>query len=340
MSRDIKAWTFTHGGYPNALQQTVLPLATGPPKPTEIRVRTKAASINPVDVQLMSYPLLSHIPGFLVPPQKGVGEDFAGVVEKAGAGSGFKRGDEVFGIGPFVPTGTLQEVVHADLKTSVVARKPAPWSWGQAAALPLVWLTARTAIARVETHVARGNKRVAVLGGSSSCGMYAVRMARQRGWAVAATCSARNADFVRGLGADETIDYATADVGARVRGFAPDAVIDFVGGTAGLAAGAPRYVTFVGDKTDRAAPGGRYIYLWNPRMLLRALAGRVGVGPEYTCANLEFNADFLTEALSLAAEDIVVDSVFSFGDVREALDKLVKGRVRGKIVITFGEGDK
>ncbi|KAF3063537.1 Reticulon-4-interacting protein 1, mitochondrial [Daldinia childiae] len=326
----MKAWTWTRGGYPGALQQSTLPSDTGPLKSSEIRVGTKAASINPVDVQLMSYPLISHLPAFLVPPQKGVGEDFSGVVEEAGSNSGFKIGDEVLGITPFLPGGTLQETTQIDTKVSAVVRKPTGWSWDQAAALPLVWLTARTTIARAESHVKSG--KIVILGGSSSCGTYAVYLAKQRGWTVKASCSGRNADFVRSMGADDIIDYTTTNVPEQVKAFAPDAIIDFVGGTECLGI-SKAYVTVVGDKTDRLSPGGRYIYLWNPQMLLRAVVGKIGLGQSYTCINLEFSTSFLKELLDLPKDKIVIDSVFEFDQVKEAFDKLNTGRVRGKLVI-------
>lgn len=57
-----------------------------------------------------------------------MGEDFSGIVEEAGTNSGFKSGDEVFGIIPFIPGGTLQETIRIDTNASVVVRKPTDWS--------------------------------------------------------------------------------------------------------------------------------------------------------------------------------------------------------------------
>ncbi|KKY33989.1 putative reticulon-4-interacting protein mitochondrial precursor [Diaporthe ampelina] len=331
MGGEINAWTFTHGGYPKALQQSTLPADTQPLKPSEIRVKTYAASINPVDVQLMGFPLWPYLPGFVLPPHKGVAEDFSGVVQEAGPGSGFKPGDGVLGIGPFLPGGTLQETIRLDTKNgSVVVPKPADWSWEQAAALPLVWLTARTLIAEVESHVKNG--RVAVLGGSSATGMYAVHLAARRGWAVAASCSGRNADLVRGMGAGEIVDYTTESVPGRLREFAPDVIIDCVGGTECLGI-ARRYATIVGDKTNRFTMGGANTYLWNPQMVLRALLGRFGLGPSYTCVNLEFKYPYLEEILSLPKDKIIIDNTFDFNQVREAFDRLNTGRARGKVIV-------
>lgn len=331
MAGKINAWTFTHGGYPKALQQSTLPPDTKPLKATEIRVKTYAASINPVDAQLMGFPLWPYLPSFLIPSEKGVAEDFSGVVQEAGPDSGFKPGDEVLGICPFLPGGTLQETIRLDTnKGSVVVPKPAEWSWEQAAALPLVWLTARTVIAEAEGHVKKG--RVAVLGGSSATGMYVVHLASRRGWTVAASCSGRNAEFVRSMGARETVDYTAESVPDRLREFAPDVIIDCVGGTECLGI-AKRYVTIVGDKTNRYTMGGANTYLWNPQMVLRALLGRVGFGPSYTCVNLEFKYPFLEEILSLPKDTIIIDSTFDFNQVREAFDRLNTGRTRGKVIV-------
>jgi len=154
----MKAWTHTYGGYPKALNQTGLPSDIAPLKPSEIRIRTQAASINPVDAQLMAFPLLPYLPNFIMPTHKGVGEDFSGVVEEAGKNSGFKAGDEVFGIVYFLPGGTLQETIRIDTisKESVVLVKPAGWSFVQAAAVPLVWLTAQSTIAQAGSYVKNG----------------------------------------------------------------------------------------------------------------------------------------------------------------------------------------
>lgn len=114
---------------------------------------------------------------------------------------------------------------------------------------PLVYLTARTCIEGITTHASQGSK-VVVLGGSSSTGLYVVQLAKQMGFRVLATCSARNADFVRSLGAEVVVDYSTQSVPEQVKRWAPRAIVDCVGGTECLGL-APRYVTIVGDKTSR-----------------------------------------------------------------------------------------
>ncbi|KAK8090994.1 hypothetical protein PG994_000499 [Apiospora phragmitis] len=319
-SPGMEAWTYTSGGYPAALQRATIPSYEAPPKPDQLRICVKAASLNPVDAQLMGNPLWPYISEAIVRSHKGVGEDFSGVVEEAGASSGFKPGDEVFGIAPFLPEGMLQETVQIDVKSSsaVVLPKPADWSWEQAAAVPLVWITAQTCIA--------------ILGGSSNCGIYAVHIAKQRGWEVAATCSGKNADHVRSMGADTVIDYTTTEVSEQVKAFAPDATLDFVGGVECLGL-TNRYVTVVGDKTSRLAIGGRLVYLWNPQMVLRALLGRMGLGFSYTCINLEVKHPNLEGVLRLPKDKIFIDSTYAFEQAMEAFDRLNSSCARGKVII-------
>jgi NADPH:quinone reductase-like Zn-dependent oxidoreductase len=92
--KHIRAWTSTHERYPKALRRSTL---TSPsiPAATEINVRVKAAALNPVDIQLMNLPVWKYLPGSIAPSDKGIGEDFSGIVEAAGKHSGFEPGDEV-----------------------------------------------------------------------------------------------------------------------------------------------------------------------------------------------------------------------------------------------------
>jgi NADPH:quinone reductase-like Zn-dependent oxidoreductase len=267
---------------------------------------------------------------------KGIGKDFSGVVLAAGVESGFEKGDEVFGLFMSSKYGTLAEVAVVDVSQkageAVVLKKPESWSWNQAAALPLVWLTARTSIAGVEDYMT-SSKKVVVLGGSSATGMHTVYLAAQRGWTVLSTCSSRNADFVSALGAQKVIDYTSTSVPDAVRDFHPDAIIDCVGGTECLGI-APRYITIVGDKTSRSSMGGSALYLTSPRMVLRKLLGMVGWGEVYDCIILAHEPGYLQEAVdTLEPERIVVDSTFGFEKVKEAFERLDTGRARGKVVV-------
>jgi NADPH:quinone reductase-like Zn-dependent oxidoreductase len=269
---------------------------------------------------------------------KGIAKDFSGSVISAGASSGFKKDDEVFGLYMSMSRGTLSEVAVIDVAPSageaVVLKKPKEWSWNEAASLPLVWLTARTTIAGVESYVEKGSgNKLVVLGGSSATGMYTVWLAKQRGWTVLSTCSGRNTDFVKDLGADTVVDYTSSSVPNAVKTFSPAAIIDCVGGTEclGLAA---RYITIVGDKTSRSSMGGSMLYLVSPRMVLRKLLGAIGWGEHYDCIILKQDAGYLQEAVDTLTKDrILIDSSFEFDRVKEAFERLNTGRARGKVVV-------
>lgn len=271
---------------------------------------------------------------------KFVARDFSGVVLATSPEvKDFTKGDEVCGLIPdfMGSTGTLTEISHFDTRMACMIKKPTHLSHAQAASLPLVWLTARTSIAKVEKDMtatpASANKLV-VLGGSSSTGIYTVKLAKQRGWTVLSSCSGRNADFVKDLGADQVADYTTSPTAVvdAVKAFKPAAIIDNVGGveTIGLA---KHYVTIVGDKTTRTTMGGPMLYLVSPKMVLRHFLSWLGIVNEYQCIMLDANKEWLGEIRSLKDDDVIIDSTFKFDKTKEAFERMNTGRCRGKVVI-------
>lgn len=263
-----KAWTYDGSGYPQSLRLSNKPISSTPSTPHTIILRTRAAALNPVDIQLMNlflwslpYPSASH--SLVRQGLMGSGCDFAGTVLAAGTETGLKPGDEIFGLSMSLAgsSGSLQDISIVNGQGAAWAHKPKSWSWQAAAAIPLVWLTAYTAIEAAQPRVERSSteKKVVVLGGSSATGMYMVHIAKQRGWHVLATCSGAKADFVKSMGADEVVDYTKTSVPEAVRKFGPAAILDCVGGTECLQL-APRYVTIVGDKTGRSYMGGNMTY--------------------------------------------------------------------------------
>ncbi|KAF2102753.1 alcohol dehydrogenase [Rhizodiscina lignyota] len=320
----VKAWTNSKGGYPNCLKQSTLSQPSTL-SPSQVLVRIHAAALNPVDIQVMNLPIWS-LP--FMDGEKGVGCDFSGTILRAGPETELKEGDEVYGmaIDIFGAGGTLAEVQTIDTKKSAIVKKPEGWSRVQAAALPLVWLTARTCIESIEPYMA-GSKTVGVLGGSSATGMYVVHLAKQKGWNVVASCSGRNTDFVKSMGAADIIDYTKESVPDRMRAAKPDAIVDCVGGTECLSI-AKRYVTIVGDKTSRLSIGGSMLYLFHPWMHVRWALGRLGLGVVYDCINLELRNDWLEESKKLPTEKIIIDSEFEFEKLKEAFERLNTGRAR------------
>jgi NADPH2:quinone reductase len=194
----------------------------------DVRVRVRAAGINPVDYKLRSSGTIGgSLPAIL-------GWDGAGVVESAGPSvTRVRAGDEVyFCDGGFGPTpGTYAELKVLDER--YVAHKPKRLSFVEAAAAPLVTITAWEALnerARVDE-----DQFVLVQAGAGGVGHMSVQIARLAGARVASTVSAgAKADLAASLGAELCIDYRREDVGERLRAWTgidgADVVHDTVGG--------------------------------------------------------------------------------------------------------------
>jgi NADPH:quinone reductase-like Zn-dependent oxidoreductase len=204
-------------GGPEVLQVVTTP--TPEPGVSEILIRVHAAGVNPIDGAQRQTGAFVGRPPFVL------GWDVSGTVEAVGPGvTLFGPGDEVFGMLPF-PQGHGAYADYVVGPTRVFVRKPERLDHVQAAAVPMVGLTAWQAL--VDTaHIGDGS-RVLIIGASGGIGHMAVQIAKARGAYVTALASAANLDFVRSLGADEAIDYNT-NWAEAVRD--QDAVLDVVGG--------------------------------------------------------------------------------------------------------------
>ena len=194
----------------------------------DVRVELRAAGVNPIDTKLRSRGTIAGEPPAIL------GWDGAGVVSDVGANvTRFQPGDEVyFCDGGFGTTpGTYAEAKTLDER--LVARKPERLSFVQAAAAPLVTITAWEAL-RERARVAEG-QMVLVQGGAGGVGHMSVQIARTTGARVAATVTAGpKAELAGKLGAERCIDYRNEDVGHAViewtGGDGADVIHDTVGG--------------------------------------------------------------------------------------------------------------
>lgn len=202
-------------------------IATPRPGPGQVLVRVRAASINPVDVRIRTgLPIGPAMPAVL-------GADLAGTVEAIGQDvSTFSVGDEVYGCAGGVRGlgGSFAQYMAAD--TRLLAPKPRDLSMCEAAALPLVSITAWNCMERAAVT---SSDHVLVHGGCGGVGHIAIQLAKARGARVAATVSSsEKAGIARELGADETILYTQETVSDYVRrltaGRGFDVVVDTVGG--------------------------------------------------------------------------------------------------------------
>lgn len=195
--------------------------------PGQVLVRIAATSVNQIDIKIRGgLPIGPMLPGIL-------GGDVAGTVEAVGAGvTGFAPGDEVYGCvgGVRDQGGSMAEYIAADAR--LLAPKPKSLSMREAAALPLVTITAFDALDRAS--VAAG-EHVLVHGGTGGVGHIGVQIAKARGATVATTVpSTEAAALARALGADATINFHEESVPEYVArltgGHGFDVVFDTVGG--------------------------------------------------------------------------------------------------------------
>ena len=195
----MKAVLMHEFGGPDVLQ--LAEVARPVPAADEVLVQVYATGVNRSEIRLRDGSINERMPMAL--PLL-LGTDFAGVVDEAGADvTSFRPGDAVFGVANFPGSGTYAEYTVA--KASLLAPKPASIGFVEAAAVPQAALTAWTGL-YLAGHLLPG-ERILIHGASGGVGSFAVQLAKWTGAHVIATASAANQAFVKGLGADEVLDY-------------------------------------------------------------------------------------------------------------------------------------
>ena len=211
------AYFMKHGG-PEVLEYGDVPAPVA--SEGQVLVDIHAASVNGADWKVRSgrYAPITTFP--YVP-----GRDFSGVVSAVGPGvSDFGVGDQVFGVCDVGQEGAYAEQVA--IAASIVERKPASLSHAECAAIALTGLTALVSIE--DTLRLRRGETILVHGGAGGVASFAIQLAKHIGARVITTASAANHGYLRGLGADQVIDYHAQDFTQLVRDC--DAVFDTVGG--------------------------------------------------------------------------------------------------------------
>lgn len=222
----------------------------------------------------------------------------------------------------FSRDGAAAEYVVAE--AAEVAAKPATLSAVAAAAVPLSFLTAWQAL--VAHGRAGAGQSVLVLGAAGGVGTVAVQVARwglEMGF-VAGTCSAGNADFVRGLGAHVVVDYH--DAGGRVEEGGFDVVLDCVGGSRAREEG---------WRSVKRGGGGRVVSVAGPFTEEEEARAR-DAGVECVFFIVEPSGAELARAGEWIEKGVlrpVVDRVFPLAEGAEAFEVLGKRHSRGKIVL-------
>lgn len=281
---------------------------------SQILVRVQAAGLNPTDWKHRAFGI------FLGPPPFVLGWDVSGVVEATGFGvTLFEPGDEVFGMLPY-PFGVGSHAEFVTAPARAFAVKPSEIDHVQAGALPLAALTAWQAL--VDTaHVSAG-QRVLIHAAAGGVGHLAVQIAKARGAYVIGTASEANHDLLRGLGADELIDYHTTDFAAAVTGV--DVVLDSIAGD------------YSARSLRTLRPGGILVSLLPFQPEVAAEAVRLGVRAkgmlvESDHAGMTAIADLVTAGRLRP----VIAGTFPMADAAKAHQIGDTGHVAGKLVLTM-----
>jgi NADPH:quinone reductase-like Zn-dependent oxidoreductase len=314
----MKAITLKKIGGAENLSLTELPL---PEIATDqILIKVKAIGINPVDafVRQNQQALESY-----VQPKNGsivLGWDISGTVVAVGNSvSGFKEGDDVFGMVNFPGEGrAYAEYVAAPVLH--MALKPANISHEEAAAATLAALTAWQALV-THARVKKGDK-VLIHGAAGGVGHYAVQIAKHFGAYVIGTASGGKENFVKSLGADEFIDHTKVAFEDRVTD--ADIVID------------PIYGDHVLRSLDAVKAGGKVITLltfFEGTIAEKAKSKNVFAHRLKVSSNGE-DMKQLAALLSSGEIHSHVTATYTFNDLAKAHLQIETGKTSGKIVVT------
>ena len=192
------------------------------PADDEVLIRVRAAGVDPGAWHLMTgRPYLVRLGfGLRAPKVRVRGRDVSGTVQTVGQGvTRFKPGDDVYG----TVEGSFAELACAS--ETRFARKPGSLTFEQAAAVPISGMTALVAVrdrGRVQT-----GQHVLIIGAGGGVGSFAVQLAKAMGAHVTGVCSTSKVELVRGIGADDVIDYTREDFADGTRQF--DVIIDTAG---------------------------------------------------------------------------------------------------------------
>lgn len=330
----MKAWLYssTSGGL-----ETNLQLATstgGPPKlrTDDVLVEVVSASLNPADFKV---PEMGTVARMVIGTPATPGMDFCGRVAATGPGvTDLSAGQLVYGcLSRPMQFGSLGE--YLVISAGAILPVPDGVQADHAAALGIAGQTAYQSLDGYVTP--NSDQKVFINGGSGGCGIFAIQIAKQFGCHVTTTCSTRNMEFVRSLGADEVIDYTSTDDLVsllRRRGVVFDHIIDHIGVPAALYRESHHFLR-EGGAFIQVGAGAMTIFA---ERLLRP--GFLGGGKRKYVAlmfrNERDHLRILGEWVAQGKVKVQLDGVYEFEDAVKAFEKLRSGRARGKIVVHVG----
>ena len=294
--------------------------------PDEVLVQVRAAGVDRGVWHVLTglpYPIRLAGFGTRAPKNPVIGGDLAGIVAAVGHEvTRFAVGDEVYGTGH----GTFAEYARASADR--LSRKPATLSFEQAAALPVSATTALQAV-RDRGHVQPG-QQVLVIGASGGVGSFAVQIAKAHGAVVTGVAGTAKLDLVRSLGADEVLDHTTDQLPDRRY----DVILDIGGNTrvSRLRRALTRdgALVIVGGETAGRLLGGVQRQL-GATLLSPFVRQQLGT---FVCKENAADLAVLADLVDSGRLSPAVHQVLPLDRAAEAIELLLAGRVRGKLVLS------
>lgn len=283
------------------------------PAPGQVLVEVHAAGVNPSDWKIREGLFKAWVP--LTFPAT-LGGDFSGVVVEVGESvANFKPGDEVYGRAGFGRGGSGSFAEYLVGEVGVMALKPKQLMHLEAAAMPLVGVSAWQAL--VEHIGLTKGQKVLIHGGAGGIGSAAVQLAKHLGAYVATTVATKDVGFAKELGADEVIDYQKQSFEKLIHDY--DAVFDNVGGEV------------IAKSFSVLKKGGTLVSMAHPEATPPSEL-ELKVVPQQTEVTGE-RLQKLAELLDSGVIKVHVDKAFPLPEAKEALAHMETGRPRGKVVL-------
>ncbi len=303
--------------------------------PEDVRIDVHATSVNPVDYKIRQGSQRGVIRLGL---PSTLGMDVSGIVLEVGSSvTNFQVGDEVFASPSHRRMGTYAEQVV--VRAAETAPKPQSISHLEAASLPLTALTAYDSL--VTACRLQSGQSVLIQAGSGGVGTIAIQLAKHLGAKVFTTCSPRNHDLVRELGADVAIDYRSENFEHVAKGV--DAALESVGGddiarvsrTVRRGGHVAMITTGLPEMTKRFGPTLGVVALAG-QLAWRIARARLADGTRLHVVARTPSGKNLSEIARLVdagAIRPIVDRTFGLEAIGDAHRYLETGRARGKVVV-------
>lgn len=330
----MKAYTINRYSKTDNLQ--LVEIAAPLVKENEVLIEVHSTGINQLDAKIKAgeFKLMMPYKFPLI-----LGHDLAGIVTKVGSKvKRFKVGDAVFARPADYNIGTFAEYIAVN--ENDIALKPSNISMEEAASIPLVALTVWQAI--VEKAKLKKGQKVFIQAGSGGVGTIAIQLAKHLGATVATTTSTDNIDWVKELGADIVINYKTQDFESILKDY--DLVLN------------SQDAKTLEKSMNILKPKGKVISIsgppdvtfakeiglsWFLKIVFSLLSNKVRKQAkkrniDYSFLFMKADGKQLSEIGKLIEADVirpVVEKVFSFDEMNEALTYVASGRAKGKVVV-------